>query len=323
MQSVPGGLPGFVHHVYSPLYKGIIARKLSKGGKISVLCSMTGFARVEDTCEQGSLSWELRSVNHRYLEVGFRLPDEVRGLEPQFRSYLQARLARGKVDCVFRCQLEEQHASDLKVNEPLLESLLRQIAYVNDKLPQHAPAKAIDVLAWPGLVQAVQADTENFHAACYELFTGAADQLVEMRATEGRRIEKMLQERCAAIDVIVKKIRSRHDQVLIALRGKVQQRLEELSVEIDQNRLEQELVYLAQKLDIAEELDRLESHISEMANIFSRKEPTGRRLDFLMQEFHREANTLSSKSADAETTRASVDLKVLIEQMREQVQNVE
>lgn len=288
-----------------------------------MLRSMTGFARVEDTCEHGNLSWELRSVNHRYLEVGFRLPDEIRKLEPRLRGYLQAKLARGKIDGVFNCQPEDHHVSNLEVNETLLESLLRQIARVNDALPHHAPATAIDVLAWPGLMQTAQTDTESLHAACYELFTSAVDQLVETRADEGRHIEKTLRERCAAVGVITKGIRDRYPQVLAALKGKIQQRLEELSVEVDRDRFEQELVYLAQKLDIAEELDRLESHTSEMTNIFGREEPAGRRLDFLMQEFHREANTLSSKSADVEMTRASVDLKVLIEQMREQVQNVE
>ncbi len=288
-----------------------------------MLRSMTGFARVEDTCEQGSLSWELRSVNHRYLEVSFRLPDEVRSLEPKLRGYLQEKLVRGKIDGTFHCQPGDQQVSNLEINEPLLESLLRQVARVNDALPHHAPATAIDILAWPGLMQAAQTDTEGLHTACYELFTSAVDELVATRTNEGCHIEKMLQERCAAIGAIAGEIRGRYPQVLTALKGKIQRRLEELSVEIDQDRFEQELVYLAQKLDIAEELDRLESHISEMTNVLSREEPAGRRLGFLMQEFHREANTLSSKSADVETTKASIDLKVLIEQMREQVQNVE
>ena len=288
-----------------------------------MLNSMTGFARVEDTCEQGNLSWELRSVNHRYLEVNFRLPEEVRRLEPQLRKYLQTKLSRGKVDCVLRYQLADVETAALELNEPLLESLLQQISYVNERLPEHTPVKAIDVLAWPGLIQTAQTDMENFHSSCFEVFKTATEQLVEMRGTEGQRIETVIQEKCAEINNIVKNVRDRHPNVLQAIKEKLQQRIEELIAEVDQTRLEQELVYLAQKLDIEEELDRLDSHLSEMESIFYRKDPIGRRLDFLMQEFHREANTLASKSADIETTQASVDLKVLIEQMREHVQNVE
>ena len=288
-----------------------------------MLCSMTGFARAEDTCEQGNLSWELRSVNHRYLEINFRLPEEVRRLEPQLRKHLQLRLARGKVDCVLRYQLANTQTAALELNEPLLESLIQQTTKVHNKLPEYAPAKAINILAWPGVVQTAQSDMESFRTVCYELFKSATEQLFEMRATEGQRTQQMLQARCTEIETIVKNVHSRHPQVLTAIKNKLQQRVEELPVEVDQNRLEQELVYLAQKLDIAEELDRLQSHLSEMTSIFERQEPIGRRLDFLMQEFHRETNTLASKSADIETTQAAVDLKVLIEQMREQVQNVE
>ena len=288
-----------------------------------MLNSMTGFSRVEDASEQGNMSWELRSVNHRYLEVNFRLPEEVRRLEPQLRKHLQTKLARGKIDCVFRYQLTDTETAALELNEPLLESLIQQIQFVNNKLPDHSPVKAIDVLTWPGLVQTAQTDMQNFHDSCFELFKNATDQLADMRATEGQRIKTIIQEKCAEITTIVKKVRQRHPKILVDLKEKFQQRIEELNIEVDQNRLEQELVYLAQKLDIEEELDRIDSHLSEMEGIFDRNDPIGRRIDFLMQEFHREANTLASKSTDIETTQASVELKVLIEQMREQVQNVE
>lgn len=288
-----------------------------------MLCSMTGFARVESTCEQGSLAWELRSVNHRYLEINFRLPEEMRRLETQLRKHLQSKLARGKVDCVLRYQLADTQTAVLELNEPLLESLVQQITQANNRLSEYQPAKAMDILAWPGVVRIAQTDMESFRTVCLELFERTIDQLVEMRSTEGQRIAMMLRERCTEIDSIVKKVRHRHPQVLTAIREKLQQRIEELVIEVDQNRLEQELVYVSQKLDVAEELDRLESHLSEMTTIFDRKGANGRRLDFLMQEFNREANTLGSKSADFDTTQASVDLKVLIEQMREQVQNVE
>ena len=288
-----------------------------------MLCSMTGFARMEDVCDQGNISWELRSVNHRYLEINFRLPEEVRRLEPKLRQYLQKHLARGKVDCTFRYQLSESQAAALELNESLLESLLKQVHHVNEKLPQATPAKAIDLLAWPGVVSTAETDMQNFDAKCLELFNSATQQLLEMRRTEGERLKTMLQERCEQISNIVIQVRKRYPKVLEELKQKQQQRIDELKIEFDQQRFEQELVYVSQKLDIAEELDRLESHLAEMKTVFERKDPIGRRLDFLMQEFNREANTLASKSADIETTQAAVDLKVLIEQMREQVQNIE
>ena len=288
-----------------------------------MLCSMTGFARAEDTCEQGDLTWEVRSVNHRYLEIGFRLPEEFRRLEGQLRSQLQSRLTRGKVDCAFRYRLTDVQGAALELNLPLLDSLLVQIHKLNEKLADPAPVRAQDVLAWPGVVQSADRDMESIHAACLELFGKALAQLVDMRMTEGGRTEKILQGKCEEIRSIVRNVRERYPQVLASAREKLQKRAAELLLEVDQARLEQELVYLAQKLDIMEELDRLESHLDEMSSIFARREAAGRRLDFLLQECHREANTLSVKSADVETTRVAVDLKVLVEQMREQVQNVE
>ena len=288
-----------------------------------MLSSMTGFARVEDTCEQGDLIWEVRSVNHRYLEIGYRLPEEFRKLEGQLRRYLQARMARGKIDCTFRYRLAETQTAAMELNLPLLDSLLRQIRQLNERLSDPAPVHAADVLAWPGVLQADGGDMESFHAACFGLFEKAVDQLVDTRMAEGARIERILQGKCGEVRSIVQNVRARYPQVVASVREKLQQRVGELLDEIDRARLEQELVYLAQKLDIMEELDRLESHLDEMSSVFSSREANGRRLDFLMQEFHREANTLSAKSADVETTRAAVELKVLIEQMREQVQNIE
>lgn len=288
-----------------------------------MLCSMTGFARVEDVCDQGNVSWEIRSVNHRYLEVNFRLPEEVRRIEPQLRQLLQAKIARGKVDCTFRYQLAETQTAALELNHPLLESLLQQVEHVHDKLPENPPVKAVDLLTWPGVLRAAETDMNSFHATSIDLFKSAIEQLVDMRGMEGERLKNMLQERCKEIQNIVERVRIRYPKVLEAIKQKQQQRIDELNVDIDQQRFEQELVYASQKLDVAEELDRLDSHLTEMQTIFDRKEPIGRRLDFLMQEFNREANTLASKSADIETTQAAVDLKVLIEQMREQVQNIE
>ena len=288
-----------------------------------MLRSMTGFARVEDTSEQGNLSWEVRSVNHRYLDISFRLPEEIRRLEVQLRNHLQNRLARGKIDCVFRYRMAETQTAELELNEPLLDSLLLQIRRVNEKLSESAPVAPADILAWPGMIQAVESDRENFHTACFSLFERAVEQLADTRATEGRRIEKILQDKCYEIRSIVRSVRARHPQVLASIREKLQQRIEELMEAVDQSRFEQELVYLAQKMDSVEELDRLDSHLDEMSSIFACQEATGRRLDFVMQEFNREANTLAAKSADVETSQAAINLKVLIEQMREQVQNVE
>ncbi len=288
-----------------------------------MLCSMTGFARVEDTCEQGNLCWEARSVNHRYLDISFRMPEEVRSLEVQLRNHLKSRLARGKIDCAFRYRMTETQTAELELNEPLLGSLLQQIRSVNERLPVSAPVAPTDILAWPGMIQAVERDRESFHAACFNLFEKAVEQLSDMRAAEGQRIEKVLRDKCGDVRAIVRSVRTRHPQVVTAIREKLQQRIEELMEAVDQTRFEQELVYLVQKMDIMEELDRLDSHLDEMASVLAGAEASGRRLDFLMQEFHREANTLGAKSADVETSQASIDLKVLIEQMREQVQNVE
>ena len=288
-----------------------------------MLYSMTGFARVEDTGELGNLIWEVRSVNHRYLEIAFRLPEEFRRLEVSLRKHAQSRFTRGRIDCTFRYRVTDVQSAALELNKPLLDCLLVQIRKLNELLPDPAPVRASDVLAWPGVVQAAEKDMEAFHAACTRLFKKAVDQLADTRHAEGERIETVLQDKCAEVRSIVEAVRNRYPQALASVREKLLQRAGELLQELDQTRLEQELVFLAQKLDIMEELDRLESHLDEMTSIFASRDAAGRRLDFLMQEFHREANTLSSKSADMETTRAAVDLKVLIEQMREQVQNVE
>jgi len=191
-----------------------------------MLCSMTGFARVEDSCMQGNLSWELRSVNHRYLEMNFRLPEEVRRLEPQLRQFLQKNLARGKVDCVFRYQLAETQTAALEINQPLLDSLLSQVNHVNEKLPQATPAEAMDLLAWPGVVRTTETDMQSFHENCFDLFKQATKQLADMRGTEGERLKIMLQERCQQIDNIVKQVRKRYPKVLDAIKQKQKQRLE-------------------------------------------------------------------------------------------------
>jgi len=239
--------------------------------------SMTAFARAEDEGEWGVITWELRSVNHRYLEVTLRLPEDLRALEPRLRERAAARLGRGKLEAVLRWRQTLAQGGDL---EPVQEAAVR-------------------------------------------LFETALDELVVTREREGARIRELLAARLDAMAPLVAGVRDRLPEVRARIRERLSARLEELVAKPDADRLEQELVYIAQKMDVDEELDRLEAHIAEVRQVLERDEPVGRRLDFLMQELNREANTLASKSADAETTRAAVDLKVLIEQMREQVQNVE
>ncbi|MDX1443092.1 MAG: YicC/YloC family endoribonuclease [Gammaproteobacteria bacterium] len=287
--------------------------------------SMTGFARREQRGEWGNFAWELRSVNHRYLEVGMRLPEEFRQLETAIRERINAKLGRGKVDVGLRWDKAEAEDVGLEINLPLVRQL-RDAHQQLDKVLGHSEGRALgamDVLRWPGVLREAERDLEPLHAAALDLLDAALDDLVANRQAEGERIAVLLEDRAASVQDIVGKVRERIPVIKERLRERLDARLAEVSEQPDQDRLEQELVYQAQKLDVDEELDRLESHVTELRDALKRDEPVGRRLDFLMQEFNREANTLGSKSQDTETTRASVDLKVLIEQMREQIQNIE
>lgn len=285
--------------------------------------SMTAFARAEADTDLGALAWELRSVNHRYLEVSLRLPEELRGLEPVVRERVGRALGRGKVDCSLRYRPAADTNAPLQLDPEVVERVGRACAEIGVQLGQIAPLNPLELLRWPG----VQRDTERDLTPLAEAAGGLLDQaLNELRATrerEGAQIHALLTSRCATMEDLVATERARLPQVRARLRDKLGARLAELQAQVDQDRLEQELVFLAQKMDVDEELDRLEGHIAEVRRVLERPEPVGRRLDFLMQEFNREANTLGSKSADTDTTRTAVELKVLIEQMREQVQNVE
>ncbi|HSJ49377.1 MAG TPA: YicC/YloC family endoribonuclease [Gammaproteobacteria bacterium] len=285
--------------------------------------SMTAFARAEADTDLGALAWELRSVNHRYLEVSLRLPEELRGLEPAVRERVGRSLGRGKVDCSLRYRPAADTNAPLQLDPEVVERVGRACAEIGVQLGQIAPLNPLELLRWPG----VQRDTERDLTPLAETAGGLLDQaLEELRATrerEGAQIHELLTSRCATMEELVAAERARLPQVRARLRDKLGARLAELQAQVDQDRLEQELVFLAQKMDVDEELDRLEGHIAEVRRVLERPEPVGRRLDFLMQEFNREANTLGSKSADTDTTRTAVELKVLIEQMREQVQNVE
>lgn len=288
-----------------------------------MLHSMTGFARQSAESELGTLSWELRAVNHRYLDVQFRLPEELRPKEHVFKQVVGATLKRGKVDCTLHFQRPGGRQGDLQLDSALVENIAARAAEIADRLDDPAPVDPLDVLRWPGAIVESEIDAEPLFATASELLKQALQSMANMRASEGERIATMIESRCAEIAAISASVRERMPEVLDAARARQLERIEKLDVEADPARLEVELALLAQKLDVDEEVDRLDSHLEEIRQALQSDDAVGRRLDFLMQELNREANTLGSKSADAQTTKAAVDLKVLIEQMREQIQNIE
>ena len=288
-----------------------------------MLNSMTGFAREAAELPFGTLTCELRAVNHRYLDVQFRLPEELRPREVELRRQIAATVKRGKVECSMHLRRALHENEQLTLNEELVRQLSARVQELSGLLPETRALDPVDVLRWPGVVQEPEIDVEPLFSATSDLLATTLVALDEMRANEGGRIIDMLETRCGEILEIAAGVGKRMPQVLDAVRRKLQERVDNLNFDADPARLETELALVAQKLDIDEELDRLISHVSEIRAVLKKGEPVGRRLDFLMQELNREANTLGSKSADTETTRAAVDLKVLIEQMREQVQNVE
>jgi uncharacterized protein (TIGR00255 family) len=284
---------------------------------------MTGFARAERASPSGLLAWELRSVNHRYLEVGLRLPEELRTAEAEFRRTIGGVARRGKVDASFYVRPGAAAERELALDEDLLDRLVEQAGAVRRRLGAEGRIDAVDLLRWPGVVKEAERDASSLAAAATELLTEALAAFTASRAGEGERIAEMLASRAAQVVEIVDAVAARLPEVQSRIRAKLQERLATLVVEADPGRLEQEVAILLQKMDVAEELDRLRSHVAELRATLATGAAVGRKLDFLMQEFNREANTLSSKSADVETTRKAVELKVLIEQMREQIQNVE
>lgn len=285
--------------------------------------SMTGFAREDTETQFGTLTCELRTVNHRYLDVHFRLPDELRAKEIELRQRIGSKLKRGKVDCSLHLRRSGGAAAELKINKDLVRQIGTRIDEIATLLPATQAVDPVDILRWPGVIEEPAIDADPLFAAAADLLEHTLGALGQMRSSEGQRIAAMLETRCKDILLLAAGVRERMPQVLKAVRAKQQERIDKLDVDADPARLETELALVAQKLDVDEELDRLESHISEIRTALQNKDAVGRRLDFLMQELNREANTLGSKSADAETTKAAVELKVLIEQMREQIQNVE
>ncbi len=285
--------------------------------------SMTAFARTQQSLDEGELIWEIRSVNHRFLELHMKMPEDFRASEMRFREMLQQRLKRGKVECNLRFNANARQTEAVNINQQQAKSLVHACQQINDLLHQPSEVDPMEVLQWPGVVQESKPDIKPVLAACETGLNAALDDLIANREREGGRMSDLILQRCDAIRQIVKQARDNMPEIQQRYQKKLRDRLDELNIEVNHDRLEQELVHLAQKMDVDEELDRLDSHLKEMKDILNRDEAVGRRLDFLMQELNREANTLGSKSADISSTNASVELKVLIEQMREQIQNIE
>jgi len=287
-----------------------------------MLRSMTAFASAESDTGHGTLSIELRSVNHRYLELGLRLPEELRSLEPQVRERVAARLSRGKVDLGVRYKPAVANAAALALDEDLIARLAETAQAMAARFPQ-LNVDFVSLLGWPGVMLERDSDQESLRAEALALLDGALGEMVAAREREGTRLGGFMRERLDAIEKIVADVRLHLPEVREALRTRFDARLAELKQPVEPGRIEQEIVLQLQRIDVDEELDRLTAHVAEARHTFGLKEAVGRRLDFLMQEFNREANTLGSKAADPRTTKAAVELKVLIEQMREQVQNLE
>ena len=286
--------------------------------------SMTAFARGDRAGQNGALTWEVRSVNHRYLESTLRLPDGFRSQENDYKEVIRGLLSRGKVDATLRFENEgAKEASALNVDAGLVKVLLDAQQQVKGVSADAASLSVAEILNWPGVVKPEATDFEGLFEDATALLKDTLKDLVEARGREGARLVGFIEQRCGQIDTIVTAVTARREIVVEGSRERLMQRIEGLDLEFDPQRLEQELAIQAQRLDVSEELDRLVAHIQELRQILGSGKAVGRRLDFLMQELNREANTLGSKSNDAETTRHSMDLKVLIEQMREQIQNIE
>ncbi|MGE5624872.1 MAG: YicC/YloC family endoribonuclease [Bacillota bacterium] len=285
--------------------------------------SMTGFARREARGDFGVLVWEVRSVNHRYLDMSLRLPEELRALEGDCRERIAAQVKRGKLDAQLRFEPATGGPAALKVDEARARAVGHALAQVANVVGTSGPVNPVEVLRWPGVVVEPPLDVAAVGQAALKLLDDTLKDLLAARGREGERTAAALRQRAASITIVMVELRKHQAAMTAALRDKLRARVEELKVSVDPQRLEQEVVLLAQRLDVSEELDRLGSHLKEFETTLKSGEAVGRRLDFLMQEFNREANTLGSKSQDATITQQVVDLKVLIEQMREQVQNIE
>lgn len=283
--------------------------------------SMTGYARKEFKGDWGTAVWEIRSVNQRYLETYLRLPEQLRGLEPILRERFRKHLERGKVECNLRFE-SQTDSGQLHVNEALAEQLIDNALWVIDRAGQ-GQLNPLDVLRWPGVIAAPEQDMDELNTRLLAGFDEVLGLFIESRQSEGEKLKALIEQRLEGIQVEVTKVRALMPQILDWQRQRLVDRLAEAQLELESTRVEQEIILLAQRIDVAEELDRLGMHITETHKILKKGGACGRRLDFMMQEFNRESNTLGSKSINADTTQSAVELKVLIEQMREQIQNIE
>ncbi len=286
-----------------------------------MIYSMTAYAQAKTDTEIGELSCELRSVNHRYLEVAPRMPEELRVHEGALRELVGSKLGRGRVDCFIR--LKENEANSLEPNPEMVANLKALLAQMQEQLPNMQDIQAGDVLRWPGVLQAKQADPKLMKQSLLSVLNDALDGLLASRAQEGKKMAELIEQRLSGMQAVISDVETFLPEISAGYRTRLEERFSEIKDQLDPSRLEQEMVIFLQKTDVAEELDRLNVHMQEIAAVLAKPEPAGRRLDFLMQELNREANTLGSKAHDSRLTKASVDLKVLIEQMREQVQNIE
>ncbi|GLR71358.1 YicC/YloC family endoribonuclease [Agaribacter marinus] len=287
-----------------------------------MICSMTGFARRELKADWGTAVWEIRSVNQRYLEMFFRLPEQFRGLEPMLRERFRQKLQRGKVECSLRFSANEANATGVTINEALAAQIIDAANWVANN-GASGEVNPVDILRWPGVTSAEEADIDAIQQAMMASFNDTLDDFINARASEGANMAALIDQRMSSILIEAEKVEQQMPTVLEWQKERIQNKFKDANIELEDGRVEQEMVLLAQKSDVAEELDRLKSHVSETQKILKKGGAIGRRLDFMMQEFNREANTLGSKSINAEITQSAVELKVLIEQMREQIQNIE
>jgi uncharacterized protein (TIGR00255 family) len=284
---------------------------------------MTAFSGSETEVANLSFSCEIRSVNHRYCDITLKLPERLRFLEADIRSAINSKINRGKIECAINFKKQAKTDQNFIVNQAAVIALLEATHAIERYMPNTRAFSALDVLAFPGIQQEPEADSEVLNESIMHLINQALTMLVETRLREGAQLKLVIEERCSKMRGLVKLANLRMPEVLLAIRTRLTDKVLELIAQPDFDRLEQELVLMTQKLDIAEELDRLDAHLTEVLRALAHPEPAGRRLDFLMQELNREANTIGSKSNDKEMTRISIELKVLIEQIREQIQNIE
>jgi len=291
--------------------------------ELAAIYSMTGYAVVTRDLPQGSLNLELRSLNNRYLDIQFRLPDELRMLEGLMRELLTARLNRGKIECRVNFSPSFSTENLQHINGDLLHKLLNLNQVVRATLPEAGSLNVADILRWPGMLSSIASPVTDLSGPCLDLLGAALDELAAARAREGEKLKFILLERLARIRLLAAEAAPRIPALLVAFQEKLKARLCEAMISCDDDRIRQELTLFASKIDVDEELSRLQTHLDEVERVLNKGGAIGKRLDFLMQELNREANTIGSKSVDAEVSRMCVELKVLIEQMREQVQNLE